>query len=486
MHLVTASGGVSQRFGGPATRFVVTSIIALLFLLATLVLPTALWPSSAVAATAACQPDTSTGCLGGTLRTSAGDPATDVVLTVEGPGGTFEAVSDEAGRWSVALTEEGEYTVLLDVETLPDGEQLRDPGQNPRTSSVALGSSAGALFPMVAEGSTVTPQDPATTADPDAPVDTDVPAGDDELAGDPIQSPTGRTTGDRVLQMVVSGLIFGLLLALASVGLSLIYGTTGLSNFSHAELVTLGGIVAYVAAQWWGMPLWAAGLISLAVGALMGFVQNAILWEPMRRRRVGITQQMIVTIGLAMVLQYSMLIIAGEGTLRIVTSNPQVYVFGPVRLTQQSLFSVIIAIAVLAAVAYVLLRTRIGRATRAVSDNPALAAASGIKVESIVRLVWVSGAALAALGGTLMGLYLNSTQWNMGARLLLLMFAAVTLGGLGHAMGALVGSIVIGLVVELSPLLLPSDMRYASALFILILVLLLRPQGILGRAERVG
>ena len=151
-----------------------------------------------------------------------------------------------------------------------------------------------------------------------------------------------------------------------------------------------------------------------------------------------------------------------------------------------SIWSVIIAGAVLGGVAYFLLATRIGRATRAVSDNPALAAASGITVERIIRLVWTLGGALAALGGVLMGLYLNATSWNMGGALLLLMFSAVTLGGLGAPFGALVGSIVIGLVVELSNLVLPSDMRYAGALLILILVLLLRPQGLLGRAERIG
>ncbi|NTW41172.1 MAG: branched-chain amino acid ABC transporter permease, partial [Cellulomonadaceae bacterium] len=130
--------------------------------------------------------------------------------------------------------------------------------------------------------------------------------------------------------------------------------------------------------------------------------------------------------------------------------------------------------------------TRVGRATRAVSDNPALASASGISVERIIRLVWTAGAGLAALGGVLIALYFNSTSWNMGGTILLLMFAAVTLGGLGTAYGALAGSLVIGLVAEMSSLVIPSDMRYAGALLILIIVLLVRPQGILGRAERVG
>jgi branched-subunit amino acid ABC-type transport system permease component len=141
---------------------------------------------------------------------------------------------------------------------------------------------------------------------------------------------------------------------------------------------------------------------------------------------------------------------------------------------------------VLGAIGYILTSTRIGRATRAVSDNAALAAASGINVDRIVRMVWTAGAGLAALGGVLLGLYFSATRWNMGTALLLLMFAAVTLGGLGTAFGALVGSLVIGLVVELSTLVIPSDMRYAAAMAILVLVLLVRPQGILGRSQRVG
>jgi branched-subunit amino acid ABC-type transport system permease component len=121
-----------------------------------------------------------------------------------------------------------------------------------------------------------------------------------------------------------------------------------------------------------------------------------------------------------------------------------------------------------------------------VSDNLALAAATGIRVESIISGVWVVSAGLASLGGVLLALYLNSTRFNFGSTLLLLMFAAITLGGLGSPLGAVVGALVIGLVVELSTIVLPSDMRYASALVILILVLLIRPQGILGRAERIG
>lgn len=437
-------------------------------------------PSAGAATAGPCVADAATGCINGTVTTADRQPAVGVVLDVDGPGGTVQATTGADGRWSAPVTAAGQYTVTLDTTTLPAGEQLRDPSGNPRTVTVELGSSAGALFPL-GEPTSSTPGDDATddAAEPsdDASSDVGAPVG---------SSASGSFSWSRLAQQATNGLVFGVLLALASVGLSLIYGTTGLSNFAHGEQVTLGAIMAYVGCQLLHLPLLVSGLIAVLVGAASGWVQDAGLWHPLRRRRVGITQQMIVTIGLSMALQYTYQFFLGGGQLRIVTTNPTMLTLGPVRITMTSVVSLVLSALVLAAVAWFLLGTRIGRATRAVSDNPALASASGITVDRIVRLVWVLGSSLAALGGVLMGLYLNATNWNMGGALLLLMFAAVTLGGLRQAFGALAGSIVIGLVVEMSNLVIPSDMRYAGALLILILVLLLRPQGILGRAERIG
>ena len=132
-------------------------------------------------------------------------------------------------------------------------------------------------------------------------------------------------------------------------------------------------------------------------------------------------------------------------------------------------------------------RTRIGKATRAVSDNPALAASSGINVDRVIRVVWIVGGALAALGGVLLGLSDQGVSCQMGFQLLLLIFAGVTLGGLGTAFGALVGSLVVGLFVQVSTLCDPrrAEVRRRRCC-ILIVILLVRPQGILGRAQRIG
>jgi branched-subunit amino acid ABC-type transport system permease component len=457
----------------------VTLLLALLGLLVGLAAP-------AAATTDTCAPGPDVACLGGTIRTSGGDPAVGIRLEVAGPAESVTTETNDDGRWLVTITEPGDYVVTLDEESLPTGETLRDPANNPRTVNVTLGSSAAALFPL---GRPAGPTTEPGAGDGAGGGTIDPVPGEGEPGLDnapPGTSSGGTFTWGRFAQQASAGIVFGTLLALASVGLSLIFGTTGLSNFAHGEMVTLGGIMAYVFAQLAGLPLLVSGLLAVVVGAAAGWVQDAGIWKPLRRRRVGLTQQLIVTIGLAVTLQYVFQFFFGGGSLRIVTTNPVIVNIGPVLVAQQSLISLAIALVVLGAVAYFLVGTRVGRATRAVSDNPALAAASGIGVDRIIRLVWTVGGALAALGGVLLGLYLNATSWNMGATILLLMFAAVTLGGLGTAFGALAGSLVIGLVVELSNLVIPSDMRYAGALVILILVLLLRPQGILGRAERIG
>ena len=148
-------------------------------------------------------------------------------------------------------------------------------------------------------------------------------------------------------------------------------------------------------------------------------------------------------------------------------------------------FGVPLWVGVLIGVALFIQKNRMGKAMRAVSDNRDLAESSGIDVDRVINFVWAAGAGLAALGGILHGLSQEVT-WQMGFQLLLLMFAGVVLGGLGSAYGALVGSLVVGVAVEVSTLWIPSEFKTVVALSILVLILLVRPQGILGQAERVG
>jgi neutral amino acid transport system permease protein len=400
-----------------------------------------------------------TACIAGTMG-SREDPIEGVDVVLTKPDGTTQSETTEAdGKFSFEVTQPGDYLVGVDPDTLPKGSELRPPAE------AALVGPDGALK---VDGVQLGRSYAATLTVRDANFD------------------DSTSKWDEFLQSSVNGIRLGLLLALASVGLSLIYGTTGISNFAHAEQVTLGGMVGYGLVNKAGLPLVVGGLLVILICGFSGWFQDRILWQPLRRRGLGLTQLMIVTIGLSLALQYTFQYVVGARTVRVVTDNPTVRTFGSVRITNQSLWAMLIAVVVLSLVGYALLRTRIGRATRAVSDNPALAQASGIDTDKVIRLVWTASMALAGLSGLLYALVTNGIKWDTGLQILLLLFAAVTLGGLGTAFGALIGALVIGLVVELSPLVIPGDFKYAAALLILILLLLVRPQGLLGKAQRVG
>ena len=143
-----------------------------------------------------------------------------------------------------------------------------------------------------------------------------------------------------------------------------------------------------------------------------------------------------------------------------------------------------LSVVVLVAVASYLEMTKMGKAMRAVADNRDLAESTGINVERVITWVWVSGAALAAISGVFFGL--DQVKWDFGFRILLLIFAAVTLGGLGKAYGALVGALIVGLAINLSTLVIDAEVKNMVALLILAVILLFRPQGILGQRERIG
>lgn len=385
------------------------------------------------------------------IMQSVGEPVEGIGVTVTGPGFSDYATSGPDGRWSISVPSRASYEVILDLETLPEGVNLREGASDVLKvdESEWLSSSITRNFGF-----------------------------------EQVEIETASLL-DQFLQRLVAGIILGSLLALASVGLSLIFGTTGISNFAHGEAVTLGGITAWVTGSIFGLPFPVVVIIALTVGALSGFIQNQILWQPLRRRGMKLVQLMIVSIGLSIVLRYLYLFFI-DGTVKLYDGGlGGVFVLGPVRFTQGSLATLLISVAILIAFGLFLNRTRIGRATRAVSDNSSLAEASGINTESVVQVVWVLGSALAAISGVMLALY-RQTSWLMGFEVLLLLFAAVVLGGLGSAYGALIGSFIIGIIVEFSALLLPADLKYASALFILILMLVVRPQGLLGTKERVG
>ena len=380
-----------------------------------------------------------------------GEPLEGVRIVVAGGGYTAETVTDADGKWLIGVPEKAGYSVTLDQATLPAGIAVVEEGGAEQSVEIGPSGSVTKNF-FIGEGERV------------------------------VVSIT-----DQLIARIIYGLNFGLMLGLAAVGLSLVFGTTGLSNFAHAEMVTFGAIAAYVVSGVFGLPIWVAIPVAVVISGLMGWGLDSGLWRPLRRRGLGLVQLMIVSIGLSLAVRYIFQFSVGGGTNQLPGfDSPKIKLFGATSLSVIDIASMVLSLVVIIAFAWWLLNTKTGKATRAISDNPDLAAASGIDVDRVIRTVWIIAAALAGLSGVLWAYFRPGIKWDMGAQILLLIFAAVTLGGLGTAFGALLGSLVVGLLVEVSSLVIPADLKYVGALVVLIVILLVRPQGILGRRERIG
>lgn len=399
------------------------------------------------ASAADADPSTFAYTIAGTLQQDDA-PITGVVITASKDGEKYDTKSDEFGEWTIMVPTAGVWKVELDTATIPSEFKLSSEAGAVNEADLSQTDFAAVLFKF---GNQVVVQQSMT---------------------------------DQILIRVFAGINFGLMLAIAAIGITLIYGTTGLNNFAHGEMVTLGAMIMYLFFTVLQFNILVAGLIALLVSAAFGWFQDAAIWKPLRKRRLGLNQMMIVSIGFGIVARYVILLFF-NGDTKDMSGGQTILQFGPIFTSNVTLISMGISALALAGVAFFLTRTRIGKATRAVSDNASLAASTGIDVERIIRIVWLVAAVLTGLAGVLYGLQFQA-NWSIGFNLLLLLFAAVTLGGLGTALGAGVGALIIGLVVELSTLVLPSELKYVSALVILIVILVVRPQGVLGKKQRIG
>ncbi|MEH3079003.1 MAG: branched-chain amino acid ABC transporter permease [Quadrisphaera sp.] len=389
------------------------------------------------------------------VRTGDGEdvPGATVQL-LQGGQQVATAETDDRGTAALAAPSPGDYQVKLDVASLPSAAKGLEPRSDTIATTVQEGLGRTVAFRLSEPGS-------------------------DEAAS--------GASSSQVLQRVATGLRFGLVIALGAIGLSLIFGTTGLTNFAHSELITLGALTTYLYTAVAGLPFLLAAALGLVSCAVFGYLNDRVLWQPLRRRGTGLIAMMIVSIGLSLFLRYAYLYLFGGGvrTFPGYAGQAGVQVLPGVLLRPLDLWTMGLSVVVLVVVALALVKTRLGKATRAVADNPALASASGIDVDRVIRTVWIVGSALAGLSGVVLGLQ-QGISFQMGFQILLLVFAAVTLGGLGTAFGAVVGSLIVGLFVEISTLVIPTELQNLGALVILILILLVRPQGILGRAQRIG
>ena len=393
------------------------------------------------------------------------------VATLEGAE-IGSGTTDAEGVFGIPVPGPAVYLVTIDVSTLPTGIQLREPERTTVEVEVLEDRDGRAIFSLI--------------------------SGD---AG-PMEE-SGGVSLRRVAQLTTEGIKLGLFLGMAAIGLSLVFGTTGLVNFAHGEMVTWGMLSAYFfnyyglagaigfMAGWWaplgqGMNLILAAVMAVIIGGATGYLMDRWVFRPLRTRGVSLIAQMVVTIGLSILARYVFLFIFA-GNLRFfrdysAQSALQIWI---IEITPKDLITVILSVLILIGVGLFLQRTQTGKAMRAVADNRDLAESSGINVQRVIKIVWIGAGALAGLGGVFIGLA-EQLSWLIGFRMLLLIFAGVVLGGLGTAYGALLGCLLVGIGIQLSTLFIPVELKNIGALVVLALVLVVRPQGILGRRERFG
>ena len=302
-----------------------------------------------------------------------------------------------------------------------------------------------------------------------------------------------------VLQLIANGVVYSGIIILASVGLSLVYSIGDFANFAHGDTMAVGaygalatmGILASMelTVTVWGFPVafFVALIVGMGVAALIAVATHKIVYEPMD---VGSIGMLITSIGIAFI--YRSVIQMWFGPIM---QSFGVQRFGPIpelqtalgiAVTRRDLLIVAVSLALVIGLHFLLQYTTLGRKMRATADNRSLARVSGIRTGRVLVSMWVIGAALAAAGGVFIGLNANIYP-RMGFDILLLVFAAVILGGIGSVYGAMLGGFVIGMIHELTPLLqtrmgIPIGTEYAPALAFLLMVgiLLWRPEGILG------
>jgi len=291
-------------------------------------------------------------------------------------------------------------------------------------------------------------------------------------------------------QYIADGLILGATLALGAIGLTLTYNILRFANFAHGEFLTFGAYFALLAAGLYttgagigpltfGWSFLAAIVVAGILTAVLALLLDWLLYRPLRKSGIAVTL-VIASFGASLMLRNLVVFLWGP--------QPEYYsrqiaiareILPGVRLTADEIFVAATAALLMLVLHLFLTRTRLGKAMRAVSDNPSLASVTGIHVQRVIRWTWITGGSLAAIAGVLYGLTVQVSP-EMGFNLVLPMFAAAILGGVGSIYGAVLGGLIIGLAESLSVPLVGAAYKPAAGFLLMFLVLLCYPRGILG------
>ena len=278
-----------------------------------------------------------------------------------------------------------------------------------------------------------------------------------------------------LLQTLIFGLATGGIIALNALGLTLSYRIVNMINFSYGEFLTIGSYMTVFLVTLHVPLVIAAGLALLMTG-LLGVIIAAIFFTPLKSK--GFFPLLVTSVGIAFILQNSIRILAGSSPIRFPIPFLVPWSFGDIFIPVEGILVIVIALCVMYGVYAILYATHLGTMMRAVADDPELARISGIPIQYVFHVTWFLSAALGGLGGILLAVIQITLTPSMGFHFLLIVFAAVLLGGIGHIYGAVISGLVLGIVIEGATVYVSPDYGYAIAFMVLVVLLLFRPSGI--------
>ncbi len=287
----------------------------------------------------------------------------------------------------------------------------------------------------------------------------------------------------QLIQQLINGISLGSIYALIALGYTMIYGILKLINFAHGDIYMLGAYIGFAATTMLGLSFLPAIILSMAGAAVIGIIIERVAYRPMRKApRIAI---LITAIGVSFFIENVMILfVSPQPRTFPAVFAPAVYKLGPLVINSQQIVILVSALVLMAVLTYIVNRTRIGKAMRAVSYDAEAAKLMGINIDSVISMTFALGSALAAAGGVLVGMYYNSIDPLMGMVPGIKAFVAAVLGGIGIIPGAMIGGLILGVVEALVSGFISSTFRDAAAFGILILILLYKPQGLLGKNVR--
>ena len=280
-------------------------------------------------------------------------------------------------------------------------------------------------------------------------------------------------------QLIANGVVYGCIIALAAIGLSLSYRIMNFANFAHGDFLTLGAYLTLFFAATLNLGFPVACILAIPLTAAFAVALDLGVWRPMRSKGASRTAIMILSIGVSIAIRNLVIIFFRPDASRFPLPVSQGMNLGGIILTPFQIGVVLIAFAGMVVVHAVISRTTLGKSMRALADNPDLARITGIKVDRVIRYTWIVSMSLAALAGIMFG-SITHLNPNMGWSIILPMFAAAILGGIGNAYGAMAGGMIIGLAQEISTAFLPAEYKIAVSFAIMIVVLFFKPKGLFG------